>query len=172
MDNYKEIVTKAVVGKSKKSSTDSFSITLENIPNTVLGCWVINHKFNGTTSNDNINVIGSYDVNVWYSYDNDTKTGVAKETYNYNDTLQVHLKESISDGKEVIVRSLKQPTVTNVAINNDKVELTIDKELACEVVGNAKIKVPIEVMEDDYEDITQSSNVDEEIDKVSDDYIK
>ena len=172
MNNYKEIVTKAVVGKSKKSSVDNFTISCENVPNTVLGCWVINHKFNGTTSNEKVNVNGSYDVNVWYSYDNDTKTTVSKETFNYSETLTVNLKESVNDGKEVIVRSLKQPTVTNVKIVGDKVELSIDKELACEVVGNAKIKVPVEAIEDDYEDIT---NVNKEVDtdniEVNEDYL-
>ena len=171
MNNYKEIVTKAVVGKSKKSSNDSFSITCENIPSTVLGCWVINHKFSGTSNNDKIDVSGSYDVNVWYSYDNDTKTTVAKETYSYNDNLSVNLKENISDGKEVIVRSLKQPTVTNVKIVGSSVELNIEKELACEVVGNTKIKVPVETIEDDYEDITSKNEVNIDEIEVKDDYI-
>ena len=30
-NNYKEIVTKAVIGKSKKTSTDEYSILLEDI---------------------------------------------------------------------------------------------------------------------------------------------
>lgn len=40
---YKEIVTKAVIGKGKKSFSDSYTVTPETIPTTVLGCWVINH---------------------------------------------------------------------------------------------------------------------------------
>ena len=176
MDNYKEIVTKAVIGKSKKNSIDKFSISAENIPNTVLGCWIINHKFNGASNGNNINVNGSYDINVWYSYDNDTKTTVAKETYNYNDSLSVHLKENSNDGKEVIVRSLKQPTVNDVKIENDKINITVEKELACEVVGNTKIKVPTQVIEDDYEDITETvveeNKVDvNEIDNVNEEYL-
>ena len=127
MNNYKEIVTKAVIGKSKKSSNDEFDITIDNKPNTVLGCWVINHKFNGYASGDNTNVIGSYDVNVWYSYDNDTKTDVVKETYNYTEVIPVHLKENINDGKEVIVKSLKQPTVNTANIENDIIKLNIEK---------------------------------------------
>lgn len=43
---FKEIVTKAVVGKGKKSFKNNYSITTENIPTTVLGCWVINHLIN------------------------------------------------------------------------------------------------------------------------------
>ena len=40
---YKEIVTKAVIGKGKKSIKDKLEMTPSNTPNTVLGCWVINH---------------------------------------------------------------------------------------------------------------------------------
>lgn len=175
MTNYKEIVTKAVVGKSKKSSNNEFTITVENTPNTVLGCWVINHKFSGYANEDNIIINGSYDVNVWYSYDNDTKTGVSKETYKYSDTIPVHIKEKISDGKEVIVKSLKQPTVNEVNIDNGKIKLSINKELAVEVVGNTIIKVPIENLDDDYEEIIDSNSNDnveiEQIEEINEDYL-
>lgn len=40
---FKEIVTKAVIGKGKKYFKNSYTITTEDIPTTVLGCWVINH---------------------------------------------------------------------------------------------------------------------------------
>lgn len=161
MDNYKEIVTKAVIGKSKKNSTDNFTITAENTPNTVLGCWVINHKFNGYSNGDDVNINGTYDVNVWYSYENDTKTGVINETYTYNDVIPVHLKENINDGKEVIIKSLKQPTVNDVNIDNNNIKLNIERELAAEVVGNTMIRVPAEVVNDDYEEINETNNTKE-----------
>ena len=104
------------------------------------------------------------------------KTNVSKETYNYSETIPVHLKENINDGKEVIVRSLKQPTVNEVKIDNDQIKLSIDKELAVEVVGNAKIKVPIEIVDDDYEEIVETSNDEvevevEQIDEVNEEYL-
>lgn len=43
MPNYREIVTKAVIGKGKKTFTSTNSVTVENKPSTILGCWVINH---------------------------------------------------------------------------------------------------------------------------------
>ena len=43
MSNFKEIVTKAVVGKGKKYYKNSYTIETEHTPTTVLGCWVINH---------------------------------------------------------------------------------------------------------------------------------
>lgn len=43
MANYKEIVTKAVLGKGKKTFIDSYTVVPNCVPTTVLGCWVINH---------------------------------------------------------------------------------------------------------------------------------
>lgn len=43
MSSFKEIVTKAVVGKGKKSFTTDHTLELENEPSTILGCWIINH---------------------------------------------------------------------------------------------------------------------------------
>ena len=48
---YKEIVTKAIIGKGKKDFKDIYTITPEIVPTTVLGCWVINHNFKGYPSN-------------------------------------------------------------------------------------------------------------------------
>ena len=47
MSLYKEIVTKAVVGKGKKYFKDNYSMDTTNAPTTILGAWVINHKFKG-----------------------------------------------------------------------------------------------------------------------------
>ena len=170
MGNYKEIVTKAVIGKSKKNSVDNFMVETTEIPNTVLGCWVINHKFNGINNNGEVLVNGSYDVNVWYSYDNDTKTTVSTKTYNYNDKINVNVKEKSNDN-EIIVRSLKQPTVNDVKINNNMVSVNIEKELAVEVVGDTKIKVSVEDLEDDYEISDDNDITDEVLDQIDENYL-
>ena len=47
MSNYREIVTKAVIGKGKKTFTNQNEIEIERTPSTILGCWVINHNFIG-----------------------------------------------------------------------------------------------------------------------------
>ncbi len=178
MSNFKEIVTKAVVGKAKKTSTNEYSLTPEQKPDTVLGCWVINHKFNGANNGGIVNLNGSFDVNVWYSYDNDTKTAVSTKTFTYTDKMPVHLKDNgvLTNKEEIIVRSLKQPTVTNVTANGDVVKLNVEKELGVEIVGDTKIKVSIEDDEDDYEVITDeevlTDNDQTAIEEVDEDYIK
>ena len=168
---YKEIVTKAVIAKGKKSTSNKYTLEPEEIPNTILGCWVINNTFNGTSVGDSIIVNGSFDVNVWYSYDNDSKTAVSTKKYNYSDTMHMKSLNSLDSRPEVLVKSLKQPTVADVKIDNGVVNLSIDKELGIEIVGNTKIKVPVETLDDDYEILEDDPPL-EEIDKVNEDYLK
>ena len=76
--NFKEIVTKTVVGKGRKIFKSSHSLTPENTPNTVLGCWVINHNFKATLNQKKVDVNGCFEIDVWYSYDDNTKTDIAR----------------------------------------------------------------------------------------------
>ncbi len=172
MSNYREIVTKAVIGKAKKTSSSNFNLTPEERADTVLGCWVINNTFNGANNNGSVLITGSFDVNVWYSYDNDTKTAVSTKRFNYSDKMNVPLKNDtvLDNNSEIIVRSLKQPTVTNVDIKDGVVNLTIEKELGVEIVGNTKVKISVEDLDDDYEEIIDEE-VDEEIDNVKEEYL-
>lgn len=162
--SFKEIVTKAVVGKGKKYFKNNYSITTENIPTTVLGCWVINHKFKGYKSGDSIGVDGSYDVNIWYSYEGDSKTTVVNKKIDYNDLFNVRIKEDadLTSDTDIIVRTLKQPSCTHVEITNDgNINFEIEKELGVEIVGETKMKIAIEDEEDPWDDL--DNEVDEEI---------
>ena len=169
---FKEIVTKAVVGKAKKTSSNDFTMQTEQVPTTVLGCWVINHTFSGSKGDSKVNINGSYDVNVWYSYDTDSKTAVSTKKYSYTDTMVVPLKDdaSLASASEIIVRCLRQPTVSNVTIEDGIVHLSIEKELGVEVVGDAKVKINVEEDEDDYVEVYD--DVDDEItEEVNEDYL-
>ena len=178
MSSFKEIVTKAIVGKTKKTSTNELMITPELKPDTILGCWVINHRFNGSNNGGVVNIDGSFDVNVWYSYDNDTKTAVSTQVFNYQDKMPVRLKDNstLTNNDEIIVRSLKQPTVTNVNVTDGIVKLNVEKELGVEIVGDTKIKVSIEDDEDDYEVITDDEIITDEdetaIEEIDEEYLK
>ena len=103
MASYREIVTKAVIAKGKKLFTSNHEVISTNKPSTILGVWVINHNFNGIKNNDEIRINGSYDVNVWYSYDNDTKTEVLKDTIQYSEIIRMRNREE-SDEEDIIVR--------------------------------------------------------------------
>ncbi len=175
---FKEIVTKTILGKGKKSFKNVYTLTTEIEPTTVLGCWIINHKFKGYEMSGNIVVDGSFDVNIWYSYDDDTKTSVVSKKIDYNEVVSLKTKEEtdLSNENEIIVRALKQPNCTKVEIKDEIIEFEIEKELGIELVGDAKVKVMVEETEEPWEiidDEVVTEDVLKEIeDKVDENNIK
>jgi spore coat protein E len=174
---YREIVTKAVIGKGKKYFKNVYNLKTEALPSTVLGCWVINHKFRGYKTGDKTMVDGSFDVNIWYSYDDDSKTGVVSRTVDYSEEVNVKAKADTDLGNdiEIIVRALKQPNCTKVSIKDGQIEYEIEKELGIELVGDTKVKINVEDDEEPWEEIKDEviDNVDKEIDNsVNENYLK
>ena len=174
---FKEIVTKAVIGKGIKYYINSYTIETEHVPTTVLGCWVINHSFKGTDVGGKIVIDGSFDVNLWYSYENDTKTTVITKKITYSEAVMVRQKETTdTTTKDIIVRSLKQPSCTNAKENGKTISIEIEKELGIEVVGETKIKVQIEEDEDPWDlidDTEYNDEISKEIDEsINKDYLK
>ena len=174
MANYKEIVTKAVVSKGKKKFTDVDHVAVEN-PSTILGCWVINHHFNGTKRGDTIVIDGSYDVNIWYSHENDTKTDVFKKTNSYQEVIHMKNVDDV-EGEEILVRSLRQPNCVKAEIVDGEIVYTIEKELGIELVGDVKVKIETNEEEDPWDEILEDTTKVEDssshtIDEVSENYI-
>ena len=164
MAAFKEIVAKAVIGKGKKYFKNNYTIKTENKPTTVLGCWVINHKFKGYKTGEKIGVDGSYDINIWYSYDNDSKTTVVNQKIDYNDIFNVKTKQNVdlTGDTDIIVRTLKQPNCVQVKIEeNGEINFEIEKELGIEIVGETKMKIAIEEDEEPWDEI--DDDVDEKI---------
>jgi len=174
LSSFKEIVTKAVIGKAKKTSTNNFSLTPEEVPNTILGCWVINHEFSGAKGGgNNILIRGAFDVNVWYSYNSDKSTAVTTKRFSYQDNLNIPIKDgsSITPSSEVIVRCLKQPSVANVKLDNGNVTLDIEKEMGVEIVGDTMVKISVEDDFDDYEELVDDEEIDKVTDEIDEDYL-
>ena len=174
MANYKEIVTKAVISKGKKVFTDENRISVEN-PSTILGCWVINHNFQGTKEGNSILIQGSYDVNIWYSYDHDTKTNVVMETKQYQEVVHMRERESSLD-EEIIVRCLRQPSCVKAEIENNEIHYVVEQELGIELVGNIKVKIEANMEEDPWDEIVENSSNPDDVERkieeeIREDYI-
>lgn len=176
MSAYKEIVTKAVVGKGKKYYRNTYTVNTETKPNTVLGCWVINHKFSGREVDGKIEIDGSFDVNLWYSYDNDTKTSVITKNISYKELVSVAQRQTTdSSTKDIIVRSLKQPSCLSAKEKDSTIVIDIEKELGVEIVGDTKVKIAIEEDEEPWDEIDEevTEDIEKEItESVELDYIK
>ncbi len=164
---YKEIVTKAVIAKGKKKYKNDYEIEVEEIPSTILGCWIINHDFSAHDDNGIVKINGSFDANVWYSYDNDTKTKVASKHITYEAAEKLEVPDNDVVNKDIIIRSLKQPTCISAKEEGNKIKLEVEKELGIEIVGDTKVKISsVDDSDDVWEDINSS-----EIDNVNTNYI-
>ena len=172
---YREIISKAVISKGKKIFTQEDKIDVSNTPSTVLGCWVINHQFSGVKQNNQIIINGSYDINIWYSYDNDTKTDVVKATHSYSETVKMREPNEEYDNANIVVRSLTDPKCVKVDINDNTITYQVELELGIELVGDVKVKIEVDENLDDYNLIPEDKmdKVEEIIDKeVNEDYLK
>ena len=176
MSTYKEIVTKAVVGKGKKYYKNTYTVDVGTPVDTILGAWVINHKFSGKEVGKKIEIDGSFDVNLWYSHDNDTKTSVITKNISYKELVTVSQKESIDSGeRDIIVRSLKGPSCISAKEDGNNINIEIEKELGVEIVGDTKVKIAIEEDEEQWDEIKDEEKVEEELkeidENVKEDYL-
>lgn len=166
---YKEIVTKAVIGKGKKKYQNKYQISVEQTPSTILGCWIINHNFQAKEENEKIIINGSFDANVWYSYDNDTKTTVVTKNITYKEEESLTVEQKGIVNKDIIIRSLKQPTCTSAKEDGNIINLEIEKELGIEIIGDTKVKISSVDEEETWDNLDDEKT--EEIDKINQNYI-
>ena len=170
---YKEIVTKAVIGKGKKNFKNEYELIANDTVDTILGCWVINHTMKGISDGEFVRIEGNFDVNVWYSYDSNTKTAVEARNVSYSEKVKVHLLEdkSLNDNSEILLTAIKSPTVIDVEVDGNKVTYEIEKELGIEIIGDTKVKVQVlndtnndfEIIDEEISDKEIDSAIDEEI---------
>lgn len=134
----------------------------------------MNHKYKGIKTNNSVTITGSYDINIWYSYDNDTKTDVVKKTFNYEELVNIREKDDIDyQDTSIIVRSLKEPSCKEVKIDNNKINYIVSEELGIELIGDTKVKILVSDDMDEYEDIIDSKEVLDDIDKnVNENYLE
>ena len=174
MANYREIISKSAISKGKKTFKKDGIIEVNNKPKTVLGCWVINHQFTGIKQDNQISINGSYDINIWYSYDNDTKTDVVKKTEKYTETVKMKDYSDEYDNTTVIVRSLSDPKCSDVVIKDQNLNYQVEFTLGLELVGDVKVKVEVLDNLDDYDLIPEEKQDDalDEINKVDENYLE
>ena len=124
---------------------------------------------NGTFKNDNVVINGSFDVNIWYSYENNTKTAVEARTVEYTEEVHVNLKENtnLTTDSEILLNALKSPTVVDVNSIDNKISYEIEKEIGIEIIGDAKVKIQVINDEDDYESLNEEVS-DSELDSLID----
>lgn len=170
--SYREIITKAICGKGRKFTEETHTVRPDQRPSSILGCWIINHKYSAEKHDDNVEVTGSYDINVWLSYNNNTKTDVATESVTYTDIIPLSMQDEnvLSEEMDVIARAIQQPNTIEATISEDgeTVNVQVEREFIVECVGETKVAVAVnphgieeeiprtdqqEVSDEDYENL-------------------
>lgn len=178
--DYREIITKAVCGKGKKFTQETHSVSPSHKPSSILGCWVINHLYNAKKkSEDTVEVNGSYDINIWYSYNDNTKTEVVTERVTYCDYIPLSVKDDycINDDFDVICKVIQQPNCLECNISNKghKINVDIEREFLVQVIGETKVYVKVD--HDGYkyaddEDAWDFEVTDDELSEVNPDFLE
>lgn len=144
-------------------------------PSSILGGWIINHKYDAEKIGKTVEIEGYYDINVWYSYADNTKTEVVTERVKYVDVIKLRYRDNnyLDDEHEVIAKVLQQPNCLEVTIspNGNKIVVQAEREFLAEVVGETKVVVEVnpDWEEDDEED--WEDELDEELEDINPEFL-
>lgn len=164
---YREIVTKAVVGKGKLANANKAIVSTSNSVSKILGCWIINHYFVNNYENGHVVARGKYDLHIWYGYNDDRDTAVHKQTIDYVEEYTLNMKhiENLSEENELSAKCAKYPVCSGLTLNEDgTISVIIEKELRLDVIGETTLKVQIDSNYDEWVN-------DEDIENINVDYM-
>jgi spore coat protein E len=142
----REIITKAVCGKGRRFSQLSHTVAPPHAPTSILGAWIINNQYEAVRSEDGVEVIGTYDINIWYSYDRNTKTDVAKETVSYVEEvpLSYYDKKHKASTAEVYAIASQEPNCVEASVSSDGgVLIRVEREFQVEMTAETKVCVVV-----------------------------
>ena len=178
MSEFREIITKAVVGKGRKYTKSTHTCESNHEPTSILGCWVINHTYEARKNGKSVEIEGYYDVNTWYSFDENTKTEVVTERVSYTDEVNIGYRDKNFSGEdlEIIARVIQHPNCLEATVSSsgNSIVVTVEREFVTEVVGETKICVNVnpdgcsenednfEVDDDEFEELDPNFIVDAE----------
>jgi len=146
MNEIREILTKAVIGKGQKT----FEIDVElpqtlTLPDRTLGAFITNHQMNVRKSGDAIELSGKYDLHVWYTHHADTETEVTRSTVEYGNTIELQnaLRDHLLETDEIMCEEIVAPYATNVRVEEGLITADTQFEVGVEVIGETKMRVAI-----------------------------
>jgi len=175
MAKYRQIISKAVVAKGRKSTQSTHTIRPTHAPSSILGAWIINHAYEAKKVGKTVEIHGSYDINCWYSCNGNTKTDVATEKVTYKDVIKLKYRDDQTiEDKEIIAKVTQQPNCAEAQISPDGTKIIVNAErgFLVEVIGETKIVVALG--DDDFdedEDDEWDFDLDEELEELNPDFL-
>lgn len=152
--SYREIITKAICGTGKQDFryTETLTVAAGRIPSSILGSSVTRVRLTEPLvteiSNDdkkNVRISGTLDINVWYSYNDDQVTDVAKETVKFTELVPIdEISECVTGQIDARAILVKAPQATKTVItDNNQIQVDVELGLYAEITGETKILVHV-----------------------------
>ncbi|WEG14842.1 outer spore coat protein CotE [Pullulanibacillus sp. KACC 23026] len=142
---FVDIITKAICGKGKKLSNSLHQVGTQHPISNLLGCWILNHRFKANRDNQSVIVQGTYEIHLWYAYEKDTHTEIAKTSVQYEDQLTVLIQNEnlISDELDIHVKFLHQPNCIDTTFKQlgNQVLVKTEHEWLAIIIGETQLKV-------------------------------
>jgi len=139
----REIFTKAVIAKGNIESTESYKIQVDDYVASVLGCWIVNHKYSANIKDGKVHLNGSFDVNLWYASKEDSSdVFLEKKEYEEEFTITYMEADSLLESHNVSVTCLLQPHCSKAnVISEHTVEIVVEKQFKCDVLGEVFLNI-------------------------------
>lgn len=152
MNQIREIITRAIIGKGKKRTKKKYTFPLEEVSK-VLGCWITNHHCDATIKNGVPQVVGVYDLHVWYSYNQGTDSTLYKTQISYQDDMEVIKKESRYFTSEDDIEAIctKEPKCQDVSLAGNQLIIEIEKEMLVQIIGDATLRIKVQQEEESWD---------------------
>ncbi len=153
--SLREIITKAVCGTGNQNFryTELLTIPVGRIPSSILGSSVTRLKLTeplvteiAGNGKKKVRVSGTFDINVWYAYNNDQATDVAKETVKFTEVIPItDITNNILgqvDARAVLIKA-PQCHKTVITGNNQQIQVDVELGIYTEIVGETKVFVQV-----------------------------
>ena len=151
---YREIITKAVCGSGKQNFTytEYLQVSADRVPSSILGSSVTRLKLTEPLVTEitgdekrNVRVSGTFDINIWYSYNNDQATDVAKETVKFTEAIAItEISEGIVGPVDARAVLTKAPyCLKTVVADGNRLKVEIELGMYAEIIGETKVFVQV-----------------------------
>ena len=144
---YREILTKAIIAKGKKNIKESLKCDVNNNVSKVLGCWIINHNNEVYKQNQKIFIKGSFEINLWYGYDDNTKCGMYTFNYDFNNEIPYTFtleKITLNEKNDVKSYVIIEPSCSNMTFSEKQRCVDIIREYEIDIIGETKLRIKVD----------------------------
>ena len=144
---YREILTKAIIAKGETTINESETVLTNDEISKVLGCWIINHKYDVTSINNKVIVKGQFDAFLWYGKDNNTNSELIKKTFDYQSEIPYSFTlESypLDDKCEIKCIIKNDPSCVSMTYKNNQIDIEYKIHIAIDIIGETKIKIKVD----------------------------